>query len=214
MGLNDQLLRLNEKINYYTFETFNEIPAQPGVYAWFYPLRIRTNKIDSFINDISNVFNFYWDTENNKVAERSVSGEIGWRRYEFKTMLKKINENSKVVDKWKEMHSNPKERSKKEIDEIKKIVFISSIFMPPLYIGKSNNLYNRCQQHVRGGNENDSSFHNRFEKYAEDKNLSHNTVQQLIFACIRTGDFKLENDYENLIETILIKSIKPIYSIK
>src|SRR5262249_51125150 len=60
----------------------------------------------------------------------------------------------------------------------------ASIFMPPLYVGKADNLNTRCSQHISGVGSN--TFHARFEDFARRLELPLRTVRQLVFVCVRT----------------------------
>ena len=58
MRLNDVWLNVNKEIGFYTKETFERIPDGPGVYAWFYPLRITTEDPYQFIREVNLILNY------------------------------------------------------------------------------------------------------------------------------------------------------------
>ena len=214
MSLNDELLTLNDKIKYYTFETFNSIPAEPGVYAWFYPLRLKTRELSDFIEEINLILNFC-DSEKFKTKPQA-EVNLGWRNYLIETKFKNIDSKAGFLKEWENLFIEAsKTGNHKAIEEIKKIIFISSVFMPPLYIGKATNLHDRCQQHVEGSSNNCNIFHNRFREFTKQKNMSCRNIEDLIFACISTKKFDIEDGkYENLIERILMNLVKPVFSIR
>jgi hypothetical protein len=215
MALNDELLTINEKIKYFSLETFNEVPDEPGIYAWFYPLRLKGRELRDFIEDINLVFNFYHDGKEIKESKAVVN--MGWKKFSLGTGYKPVSNYSSFIKKWEELYidSTKTDSSLRDIKELKKVIFISSIFMPPLYIGKAKDLNYRCQQHIMGTSNEKNVFHNRFRNYAAMHKMSCRNVEDLIFACISTKKFNLEgNKYEELIEQILLNLIKPMYSVK
>jgi hypothetical protein len=214
MSLNDELLSLDKKIKYYTLETFQNIPAEPGVYAWFYPLRLQGTDLARLIEEVNFVFNFCH--ENSESLNSSVNFRMGWRDYFLKTELRKLSDSSALIKDWnKFLEKQSDSDDSLEIIQAKKIIFIASVMMPPLYIGKTVDLHSRCFQHILGNGEN-NIFHNRFERYVSSNNrISCRGVEELIFACISTKQFGLDDkNYETLFEGILMNLIKPIFSIK
>jgi len=214
MALNDELLTLNQKIKYYTFETFKDIPSEPGVYVWFYPLRIKDRNIDLFIDEVNYVFNFNINENGEYCPKAEVN--LGWKNYSIETKYRQVAKSASFIKSWGKLFIDAaKTGDKKDLEELKKVIFISSVFMPPLYIGKATDLFTRCQQHIVGSSKENNTFNKRYNDYAKRKNLSCKDVEGLIFACISTKTFGLTGEkYENLIERILMNLIKPIYSIK
>lgn len=214
MSLNDQLLSLDTKVRYYTIDNFDRIPSEPGVYAWFYPLRIRGAKLEALINEVNFIFNFC--RENPESLEAKVDFKMGWRDYSLESKLDEHFLEPSQKRLWdKILESTNNEHCPHDLEQVKKIVFISSIFMPPLYIGKTCDLFRRCSEHVMGGGDR-NSFYNRFKKYVSLKDeIGCKTVGDLIFACISTKNFGLENKgYEDLFEDILMNLVKPVFSIR
>jgi len=214
MALNDELLGLHEKIRYYTYETFKNIPSEPGVYCWFYPLNIRNGELKEFLDEINIIFNFNYDDREKGNSRTEFS--MGWRKYSLATEYKNISSSEPFLKKWSTLYIEAAlSGDTKDLEGLKKILFISSIFMPPLYIGKAFDLSTRCQQHIIGTTEKDNNFHNRYKNYTKLHKTSYRNVEELIFACISTKQFNLDDKkYEDLIEKMLMKLVKPIYSIK
>jgi hypothetical protein len=76
--------------------------------------------------------------------------------------------------------------SESVFQEFQQSLLKASIFMPPLYVGKADNLNTRCGQHLAGvAGAND--FHRRFEDFARKIELPIRSVRKLVFACVRTG---------------------------
>jgi len=88
--------------------------------------------------------------------------------------------------------------------------------MPPLYVGKTRSLNVRCQQHLVGTGNND--FHSRYQAFALQMNLRAPEVNDLLFACVRTGSDSLayeeEDPIEGIVEEILKRACRPRYSVK
>lgn len=214
MSLNDELLSLDKKIKYYTLETFKNVPAESGVYAWFYPLRLQGTDLARLIDEVNFVFNFCHD--NPESLNSSVSFQMGWRNYVLESELKRLNDSSSLINSWnKFLENQTDDLDSLEIVQAKKIIFIASVMMPPLYIGKTIDLHSRCFQHILGNGEN-NTFHNRFKRYVSNNNrISCREVEDLIFACISTKQFGLDDkNYESLFEKILMNLVKPIFSIR
>lgn len=216
MALNDELNFIHDKIKYYTSDTYHQIPSKPGVYAWFYPLRLKNSDMHGFIEDINKVNDFIMD---NKIDSDGIYHfPVGWNDYKFSKEHQPLNDSKDFIQDWKRLYDYAmKTGNHEEVNNIKKIIFLSSILAKPLYVGKSNNLNKRCQQHINGQESDKNTFHNRFCKYAEKKGLRLNRVDDLIFACIITKNFETEylsENCESMIERILINLIKPIYSLR
>lgn len=213
MSLNDELLNLDKKIKYYNLETFKNIPSESGVYAWFYPLRIQGTDLMRLIEDVNFIFNFCHDSSDNNPK---INFSMGWKNCFFETEFKKLSEESALLKSWEDLVNDNLDNEKSQIiSEMKKIIFISSVFMPPLYVGKTINLHSRCYQHILGNGDN-NIFHNRFKKHtSKNKKISCKEVEDLFFACISTKQFGLDgSNYEGLFEQILMNLIKPIFSVK
>lgn len=218
MSLNDELLGLDEKIKYYSFETFKNVPSDPGVYAWFYPLRIIGTDLSGLVDEVNFIFNFNHDSATD--GNSKIVSSLGWRDYSLETKFKELEVTSSLYSMWDTYVSQYSENcefieNSKEIKDLKRIIFTSSVFLPPLYIGKTNNLHRRCDEHISGSPD-INSFHNRFKKHVEyNNNVNCRDVEDLLFACINTRDFNnLPDENEVLVESILMNLIKPIFSLK
>jgi len=206
LRLNDIWRSVNEEIGFFTTETFKNISPSPGVYAWFYPLRIVTKNLDEFINQVDVVLNY--DCETKGIPKKNNFINFSWdslhQQIEIKTKIIDLTAFKKV---WDDII-----KKENEFDELRKVIMRSSIFLPPLYVGKTNNLYKRCQEHING-NLKDNNFHNRFEKYATDNNFAAKKVSDLLFVTIKTSKNNQQKiNTESLVEAILKYLSKPKYS--
>ncbi len=207
MRLNDVWKKANEKIGFYTVDNFEKVPRGPGVYAWFYPLRVTTKELNDFINQVNIVFNY--DSYSRGKAEATANLEFTWEKIKIKAEV--TTNNTKVlnhIETWNRLCES------ESFDEFRKIIMKSSIFLPPLYVGKTKNLYTRCYQHINGTNS-VNDFHTRFEKYLEKiENATAKRISDLLFVCITTGEIVgHNNDVEGLIESIIQNLAKPKYSV-
>ena len=205
--LNDVWRDVNKEIGFYTTETFDEVPSSPGVYAWFYPLRITSENLNDFIEEVQLVLNYDCRKQGKPWRESTI--DIGWddlfQRIEFK--VKKDIINSELTSIWSDTFQN-----KAEFDELRKVVMRASIFLPPLYVGKTINLKTRCFQHINGRSD-DNNFHTRFEKYATLNNTNARRVSDLLFVSIQTKEESSQSTRtEELVELILKHLSKPKYS--
>ena len=90
-----------------------------------------------------------------------------------------------------------------------------SLFMPPLYVGKTDNLSRRCYQHVSGSGK--GSFHKRYTEYARKNGLPYIKVSDLLFVCIPIKFYNDKTTEENdkitlLMETLLKNLASPPFS--
>ena len=207
LRLNDIWRKVNTEISFYTSETFDKVPHTAGVYAWFYPLRILTKDLDDFIDDVSIALNY--DSFVKGKPFREFTTEINWESYNHKI---EINPSNNKLDKFKHIWDLFTKDDNK-FDDLRKVIMRSSIFLPPLYVGKAIDLNIRCFQHINAKNKS-NSFHTRFEDYAEAKNLRVKKISDLLFVALRTEDDENINpdDAESLVEAILKHLAKPKYS--
>ncbi len=113
---------------------------------------------------------------------------------------------------WKEVTED-----QARFERLRESVMKASLFMPPLYVGKTVNLSARCAQHVDGtGKAND--FHNRYNDFAARVAASAREVRDLLFVCVRVPSEDTDQDdfdggdVEGLVEHMLKSMAKPPYS--
>ena len=103
--------------------------------------------------------------------------------------------------------------------EFQQCLLKASILMPPLYVGKADNLNTRCRQHLQIDSD-DNTFHRRFEDFARSLKLPISSVRQLVFACVRTGPpHDKENDItlspvHELLEGVMKSLCGPPYGMR
>lgn len=208
MGLNDLWRNIKQEIGFFTIENFEKIPQKPGVYAWFYPLRLITRDYKEFINEVKLVFDF--DPVPGNDRWKNFSSEYFWSSITVKAKVEFgcIDISEQFLDIWNKLVND-----ENSFKDFQKILMKSTIFLPPLYVGKTGNLYTRAYQHINGTFRK-SDFHNRFENYAAINSLNQKKIKDLLFVAVITENEKLGNKekIEDLVEDILKKLCKPIYS--
>jgi hypothetical protein len=205
MSLNDIWRNVSSEIGFFTKETFDDVPVYPGIYAWFFPLRITTQDVDEFLRQVSTIFNYDSQVEGKPLANTNF--QLGWNQLSQTLTVENMETNLAELKKVWELYS----RDKEEFDELRNVIMRSSIFIPPLYVGKSNNLRRRCFEHINGTKKG-KNFHQRYQDYALQNKIPACKVSDLLFVCIKT--FKTKLKLEDLIEKIMLSLSKPAYSKK
>lgn len=207
-NLNDVWRNVGRRILFFTSETHEKIPAQTGIYAWFYPLRIHSKNPYDFVTEINKIL--FYDSSKEGAPERRIDIDFNWDRIRLilqKSYLERDSSPS-LLDGWRRVMRNPH-----AADVLKRTIMECSILMPPLYVGRTDNLYQRYLQHVRGGGRN-SNFHKRFIEFSSKADIV-SRVSELLFVCIVTSDEDIEgsigSDLSVVIEGIMKLLCKPTY---
>jgi hypothetical protein len=194
MSLSDTWRQVGNRIHFFTKETSDQIPEVAGCYAWFIPLwntMLLYEPPGSAV--IEKTAKFHWDTINLQIRKVSRA------------------RHSAREDQWKKVLADPVLR-----EAFQRALMEASIFMPPLYIGKADNLKVRYDQHV-AGTEGANVFNTRFKAFMADKKISL-SVSDLLFVCIETdrqtelvlSDARLHE----LLEMIVLALCKPPFSLR
>ncbi|MBE7483609.1 MAG: hypothetical protein HS104_26975 [Polyangiaceae bacterium] len=208
--LNDVWRNISSEIGIFWKGRFDRVPPHPGVYAWFYPLRVTTRDLGDFLTEVSQIFAFDAAARGTPAAE--VEAAFTWRSIglHVRVLHKDGPVPKNVSAQWEQIVSNDA-----RFDQLRRMVLRGSILMPPLYVGKTHNLLTRCGQHLAGSS--DNSFHARYVEYARSVGAHAQNVSDLIFACIRTGSSEVDDDNEEMetvVEEILKRASRPPYGIK
>ena len=216
MALSDVWRDISSYIKIYTGTNFDDVPISPGIYAWYYPIKMPTSmKIDDLAEELSSILNY--DSELKREQEKSGEIEFNWKKVEVNLIEKNVKKfPKKTYDHWSKLKNNTK-----FVNDLEKMMLVGSILMPPLYIGKTNNLNIRCRQHRTNNDVNENNFHNRFEQFAKNKKLNNQEkfltqrVEDLIFVCITTDSLEsgenTSTEAEELLEEIFKLFAKPPY---
>jgi hypothetical protein len=184
VALNDVWRTIGTEVGFFYEANFDQIPSAPGVYAWFYPLRILSRSpgaLQQLVGEAQALLNF--DSSMNGVPRLEAEIPVAWWKWVIAAgrSPKEIELSEFLSRAWTEVYT-----SDELFGDFQKTLLKSSIFMPPLYVGKADNLNTRCGQHLRGA-DGANDFHRRYEGFAKHLNLRVRSVRDLIFACVRTG---------------------------
>ena len=206
MKVNDVWRSIDQHLSVYVKGNFDQIPESSGVYAWFYPLKMSTNSLEDLVHEFRVVHSYDANSEGEFVGQSEIA--FKWDKLlldvKLKPSFKELN--SAIYEQWNETLQDQNKSL-----ELRKSLMSASILMPPLYIGKSYNLRERCAQHLN--NEKEGCFKSRFETFAKSNGLSSQSVRELIFVTILAGENKSKgySDEQSLIEEILKLVAKPSY---
>lgn len=212
MATNDVFYDLTKHIGVFWENTFSDIPDTPGVYAWYYPLRIVSLEIEVLLRELTTVFNFDSTVEGPVAWQSDI--QLCWRRLllEAKEAPRHEGLSPVLTDRWNKIACD-----ETALAAFRQQLLAASILLPPLYIGKAEKLQTRCFQHIRGNN--DNGFHSRFETFAAKNRLTSPRVEKLIFACIgvqhsKDQDETHEESAARLLEGILQLAGCPPYGMR
>ncbi|SMN00673.1 hypothetical protein SPONL_1508 [uncultured Candidatus Thioglobus sp.] len=215
MSVDDVWRRIDNHMGVFVKGNYDQVPDGKGVYAWFYPLRVTTKKLDDVIEEFSKVA--HYDAISKSIPKSSSVVEFNWSnsRISIKHSIKLKTIAKKVYEAW-----NLYKENDELFLELRKSIMSASLLMPPLYVGKTKSLRTRCMQHVKGEEGDNSNFHSRYESFAKKHNFSAKEVAELIFVCIRTDyeKYDMEEDGGNMnphsvVEAILKAAARPPYGI-
>jgi hypothetical protein len=211
MPLNDIWLNVNKEIGFYTKETFDKIPDVPGVYAWFYPLRVLTEDPYKFIQEVNLILNY--DSSVNGKPSKKALVEFQWETIDIDLGINSKKPNlGDCLKIWQKAVE-----SKVKFDQLRRTIMKASIFMPPLYVGKTVHLRKRCLEHIKG-KDGANDFNKRYCNFARMNEINSDKVEDLLFVCIGTREETIDEslaglkDLEKLVEAIMMNLSKPIYS--
>lgn len=209
--LNDVWRNISGRVGFFTKETRHEIPAAPGVYAWFVPLWLYDQDLDSFVSTLQSYF--LYDPHQKKVAETEVEAHMHWSTLHV-NLRRRANTNitDDTREKWNQMCAHPSQK-----EAFSQALMESTLFLPPLYVGKSDNLQDRYNQHVEGRGCEKNDFHNRFQTFSQQTQLKIR-VSDLLFVCVKTereiNKIFREHQLNLLLESVLMRLSMPPFSIK
>lgn len=192
--------------NLNTENDISEISELPGVYSWYYPLKIRTNNLLGFLDEIKYVFSY--DSKSDGFPLQSQNIEFTWEKIslEIRKYLKDsdIKNNSNFQNTWKNI-TNDNQR----LDNFRLALYKTSILMPPLYVGKAKNVAARIREHLAGGTGLAKRYNKFISQYSgKEENLLYKNLKDLLVSVVY-----LKNDEEDelLLENILKFIARPSY---
>ena len=202
------LTSTDSRLGFYTKETKERIPEQPGCYAWFLPLWFYHSDLNDFMQVVGDVLDY------DKKPEKEANAQFTWESVKLRvrrvTRVAKIQPTQKIRSTWERVYADEQAR-----EELQQTMLEASLLMPPLYVGKTENLRQRYLGHVEGNNYHRNDFHTRFTEHVSTLKLPID-VSDLLFVCIKTEQKSPhpEDDLEKLIEQILMRFCRPPFSLK
>lgn len=188
-------------------DNFEQIPDAPGVYAWFYPLYVTSRDFDEFLEQIRKVH--LYDAWSKGVPRLEDEAKVGWlllkRTIQFENPPIEIGEGLRKT--WESLAANDD-----DFFRLREVFMRASLLMPPLYVGKAGTLNKRCYSHIRGI----SKFAERYERRAEELELTCRNVKDLLLLTLKTSSIDEEagTAAEDLVEKVLNLVARPPYGMK
>lgn len=208
MRIVDVLRDIQNQSSVYYKGRFDDVPPLPGIYAWFYPLRITSNNLDDFMKEIYSVYDF--DSHVDGEPRQEASLRFAWDVVDVAARKRALHSqfSGAMYDSFARIFAN-----ESELRVFRESLMRASLLMPPLYVGKTTNLAIRCRQHIADEQPGCGSFHARYTRHASEKKLTIQRVDDLLFSCIRTRDDEHEvSAHEDLLEEIMKRAARPPYS--
>ena len=205
------LTNADSRLGFYTKDTKDRIPELPGCYAWFLPLWRYREDLDELTQLVNDVLDYEQVPE--KEAELPFTWETVKLRARRATRIK--GRNAQHVRTWKKVLAEQDAR-----DALQHTLLEASLLMPPLYVGRTNNIKRRYLQHVQEPNFEKNSFHHRFTECVNELDLKI-SVSDLLFVCIQTPPelrpvlgTSDQSEANVLMEQILMQFCRPPFSIR
>ena len=203
------LTSTDSRLGFYTKETRERIPEEPGCYAWFLPLWFYSSDLNELMQIVGDVLGY------DRKQEKEADAGFTWESVKLRVRrVAKIRATETIHSTWERVCADAQAKR-----ELQQTMLEASLLMPPLYVGKTKNLRQRYLQHVEGNNSG-NDFHTRFTECASDLGLTIG-VSDLLFVCIRTEQKSAqlppevaEDDLEGLVEQVLMQFCQPPFSLK
>ena len=207
-----ELTGADSRIGFYTKETRGQIPEVGGCYAWLLPLWIYRDDLDELLNVAGTLLNY------DPSPEREVDARFNWERVSLRVRRNVDTQpTGRIHRAWKHLLDRSHTR-----DALQQLLLETSLLMPPLYVGRADNLKRRYLQHTQIERQERNDFHMRFKTCVERSHLKID-VSDLIFVCISTpaplrrvfGKALADGrELDELIEQILMQLCRPPFSLR
>lgn len=215
---------LDKKQNLFTYQNSSEIPQCPGTYAWFFPLYLfdEHESVQELAECYRKIFavDSLFEGSTYFIEKDLYQGRQtrSWQSVSSKSEILISPDGrlpSDCQDIWDAIRNDP---AKNEI--FSDSLIAASLFMPPLYIGKSNDLKARYNAHIK-----DSGFKARFDEFTSSEGIPL-SVHDLLFVCLsldvskedameeKLSDESNAKNMNYLLEQILMKAATPPFSKK
>ena len=204
------LTSTDSRLGFYTKETKERIPEQPGCYAWFLPLWFYRSDLNELMQVVGGVFDY------DKKLEKEANARFTWESVKLRVRRVTETQTTETIrSTWERVCADTQAKR-----ELQQTMLEASLLMPPLYVGKTKNLRQRYLKHVEGNSDDRNDFHTRFTEHVSNLNLTIG-ISDLLFVCIKTEQEApqvphgvAEDDLERLVEQILMRFCRPPFSLK
>lgn len=222
MAIVDVFRNISDRIHVFQKTSWNNVPDRAGVYAWFYPIKVTSNNLDDFLAEQRAVRNY--DARYRGQPEAQANLPFAWENLRLTASIEPRTPNfpESARNEWDQIVND-----QEAFVEFRKTLLVSSLLMPPLYVGKTLSLMRRCAQHRGVGKHTESNgstandFRSRFEGFAcEHPDIKTKRVEDLIMACVFTAETKsldansYQNEQHSLLEEILKTAARPAYGLR
>ena len=209
MNIADIWRDVGQRIGFFTKETRDLIPEAPGCYAWFMPLWIFTDDFQKMVQAVSKLLLF----DPVKDGTRDTLVKFHWEAVSLRLgRLPHFIQSDTRQGDWSRVLADPTLRA-----AFQQALMEASILMPPLYVGKADDLRARYSQHVEGTTSEANHFHSRFTSFAKSVDIPL-AVSDLLFVCVQTDrdiDRTLRDGNLNLLlEHLLMLLCRPPFSMR
>lgn len=193
------------QIGFYTSRTFSKIPDAPGVYAWFLPLRLKTDPSD--LLRLARQLAAYDCKSEGLASWRSEEAGFHWDPMAIE-LTRRVNPDlpSQISAKWQEISSGPPAVQR----GFQIALMAATVFSRPLYVGLTTSLSRRHSDHTAAR----SGFNSRFSAYVASIGAAL-TVEQLLFACVPLNRLDDDSGYSqqqlDVLEHLLKVICQPVF---
>jgi len=213
MNLPDIWRDIGSRIGFYTKETADQIPESPGIYAWFLPLWMFSDNLDHFYAIAKRTLLHDPLREDGKPI-RETSVPFAWDTITVtlkRGVARGISDD--LRQRWDCMLEDPELRGTFAL-----ALMESSLLLPPLYVGKTDDLSVRYQQHT-GSAGGPTGFFQRFRRFVETQGGGPSLgVHDLLFVCIQTDSAQnrrlRDRGLNVLLEQLIMRLAGPPFSVK
>ena len=197
-------------LGFYTKDTQHAIPDSPGCYAWFLPLWLYSTDLDELLRLVRGLLDY------DRHQEKHTEVPFQWDSIALRLRhVATLNAGDKVRTTWKRVMAD--DRAKNILQDT---LMKASLFMPPLYVGRTSNLRDRYLQHTSTRPNDRNDFRLRFRTWVDALELPL-SVSDLLFVSVGTQSDLSQvltdlapDDAELLIEQILMQFCRPPFSLR
>ena len=202
------LTSVDGRLGFYTQETKETIPGQPGCYAWFLPLWIYQSDLNKLMETVGEIYG------HEQEPEKVLNANFTWHSISLRVRSEATARPTlgELGETWDQIVAEDESKA-----ALQQLLLEASLLMPPLYVGRTANLKRRYEQHLTKM-EGKNDFHTRFTECVAELGLDLK-ISDLLFVCVKTHDElnRILDEFENvelLVEQILMQFCRPPFSLR